>query len=297
MGLNLAETAGKRQRQYLAVFSRSLLASEEIIVPGSDLPVGGAEREVRRIISRHLREQRARKRYTRFRGTIWHSLLSRFDAMLIEIQTQARSMVRRLGLVPLLDRFRSVWRLGYEDAFSRSLLAEIRPGDCVWDIGANVGYYSQRIASLASRVVAFEPVPETFSRLSQLSLPNATFVNTALGDVSGVLPMSSANDASSLAVVEGNIVEVQVARGDDLDLPQPNVVKIDVEGFEYEVISGMQTKLRAPECRAAFCELHFEVLEKRGLRQAPAMIVKQLKSLGFTKIRWLDASHISAHKP
>ena len=108
--------------------------------------------------------------------------------------------------------------------------------------------------------------------------------------------MSLANDTSSLAVLGSNITEVQVARGDDLDLPQPNIVKIDVEGFEYEVISGMQTRLRAPECRAVFCELHFEVLEKRGLRQTPAKIVKQLRSLGFTKIRWLDVSHISAHK-
>jgi Methyltransferase FkbM domain len=108
--------------------------------------------------------------------------------------------------------------------------------------------------------------------------------------------MSLANDASSLAVLNGNIAEVQVARGDDLDLPQPDIVKIDVEGFEYEVISGMQTTLNAAQCRAIFCELHFEVLEKRGLRQNPAKIVKRLRSLGFTKIRWLDASHISAHR-
>jgi FkbM family methyltransferase len=217
--------------------------------------------------------------------------------MLIELQTQARSVIRKLGLVPFLDRFRSVWRLGYEDAFSRSLLVEIRPADCVWDVGANVGYYSQRIAPLACHVVAFEPVPETFSRLSGLGLTNATFVNAALGEVSGVFPMSLANEASSLAVLDNNSVEVQVVRGDDIDLPQPNIVKIDVEGFEYEVISGMQTRLRAPECRSVFCELHFEVLEKRGLRQTPAKIVERLRSLGFKKIRWLDASHISAHKP
>ena len=73
-------------------------------------------------------------------------------------------------------------------------------------------------------------------------------------------------------------------------------MKIDVEGFEYEVISGMQTTLNAAQCRAVFCELHFEVLEKRGLRQNPARIVKRLRSLGFAKVRWLDASHISAHK-
>jgi FkbM family methyltransferase len=218
------------------------------------------------------------------------------DEMLIELQTQARSVIRRLGLVPLLDKIRSAWRVEYEDSFSRALLGEIRSSDCVWDVGANVGYYAQRIAPLASHVVAFEPVQETFSRLSKMALPNATFVNAALADVKGMLPMSVANETSSLAVLNSNIVEVRVVRGDDLELPQPNVVKIDVEGFEWEVISGMQTRLRAPECRAVFCEVHFEVLERRGLRQTPAKIVKQLRSLGFATIHWLDASHISAYK-
>src|SRR5258708_20275865 len=109
-------------------------------------------------------------------------------AMLIELQTQARSLLRRSGLVPVLNRVRSVWRTGYEDVFSRSLLAEIRSGDCVWDVGANVGHYSQKIAPLASRAVAFEPVPDTFSRLSKLSLPNSTFVNLPSAAPSDTLP-------------------------------------------------------------------------------------------------------------
>src|SRR5258708_24917292 len=160
-------------------------------------------------------------------------------AMLIELQTQARSLLRRSGLVPLLNRVRSVWRTGYEDVFSRSLLAEIRSGDCVWDVGANVGYYSQRMAPLASRVVAFEPAPETFSRLSKLSLPNATFVNLALGDTSGVLPISLATFASSLGVLSGNTAAVQVAREHTLDLPQRDAVKIGGAGSEYEVIAAV----------------------------------------------------------
>jgi hypothetical protein len=41
----------------------------------------------------------------------------------------------------------------------------------------------------------------------------------------------------------------------------------------------------------------FRSAGKAGLRQTPAKIVKQLRSsLGFTKIRWLDASQISAHE-
>ena len=86
---------------------------------------------------------------------------------------------------------------------------------------------------------------------------------------------------------------VSVIPGDSLvDLPLPNVVKIDVEGYEPEVIRGMANTLRC--VRAAFVEIHFAILEGRGMPQAPAEIVQSLRTLGFTTIRWVDASHIMA---
>jgi hypothetical protein len=69
-------------------------------------------------------------------------------------------------------------------------------------------------------------------------------------------------------------------------------VKIDVEGFEPEVIRGMPNVLRS--VRAAFVEVHFAILENRGMLQAPSDIVAELRSLGFTTIKWVDASHIMA---
>jgi hypothetical protein len=87
---------------------------------------------------------------------------------------------------------------------------------------------------------------------------------------------------------------VTVIPGDSLlaSLPQPDVVKIDVEGFEPEVIRGMPNALRS--VRAAFVEVHFAILENRGMLQAPSDIVANLRSLGFTTIKWVDASHIMA---
>lgn len=216
--------------------------------------------------------------------------------MLLEIETSARSLARKLGLVPVLHRFRRLWRTGYEESFSHALLSEIRLNDCVWDVGANVGYYSRQIAPIAARVIAFEPLPEAFLKLSQLDHANLTLVSLALGDREGTQPLAVSGTSSSLAVPVGTVIDVHVARGDDLDLPQPNIVKIDVEGYEPEVIAGMQARLRSCECRAAFCELHFQTLEKRGIRQGPAVVIRQLRSLGFTRIRWLDASHIGAYK-
>ena len=48
--------------------------------------------------------------------------------------------------------------------------------------------------------------------------------------------------------------------------------------------------------RALFVEIHFRILEERGIRQAPAALVKDLKRLGFSKIEWPDASHIAAFR-
>jgi hypothetical protein len=88
---------------------------------------------------------------------------------------------------------------------------------------------------------------------------------------------------------------VEVVRGDDLaELRQPAVVKIDVEGYEMEVIRGMSRVLGG--VRALFVEIHFQVLEERGMRQGPAALVKHLKRLGFSRIEWPDASHIAAFR-
>jgi hypothetical protein len=86
---------------------------------------------------------------------------------------------------------------------------------------------------------------------------------------------------------------VEVVPGDLLgDLAKPDVVKIDVEGFELEVIRGMRSVLGS--VRAAFIEVHFGLLEERGMRQAPSEIVAELKGLGFNTVKWVDASHIMA---
>jgi hypothetical protein len=83
--------------------------------------------------------------------------------------------------------------------------------------------------------------------------------------------------------------------GDDLAaLWQPAVVKIDVEGYEIEVIRGMRRVLGG--VRALFVEIHFQVLEERGMLQGPAALVKDLNRLGFSRIEWPDASHIAAFR-
>jgi FkbM family methyltransferase len=219
--------------------------------------------------------------------------------MILESKTVARSIIRKAKLTVLAHRIRMLWHRGdYEDRFADVLLGSIRPDDCVWDVGANVGFYTERFSRLARHVIAFEPVAENFRQIESKGMPNVTCFQIALGDAAGEEPVFIDGPFSSVAVppyAGAPQQTVKIVRGDDLaSLRQPVVVKIDVEGYEIEVIRGMQRILSG--VRALFVEIHFQVLEERGMRQAPAALVKDLKRLGFSRIEWPDASHIAAYR-
>jgi FkbM family methyltransferase len=234
--------------------------------------------------------------------------------LLLRLSTDARAVARRLGVLRPLAQLRIALRravgLGaYEQAFDAALAAAIRPGDVVWDVGANVGLYTARFLEWAGPegiVCAFEPVPACFAGVQAEvgESARARLFNVALGDSEGTLPMSVASDelgaTHSLAVQPdggARTLEVPVRRGDALvaagEAPSPNVLKIDVEGFEEEVVTGLGSLLEQPTCRAVLIEVHFGLLEARGQRQAPARLCARLESAGF-QLSWPDASHLAA---
>jgi len=219
--------------------------------------------------------------------------------LILETKTVARSLLRRAKLTKLAHRIRMLWHEAeYEDRFAVALLSSVRPDDCVWDIGANVGFYTEQLSKLARHVVAFEPVPDCCRQIEAKHLANVECMEIALGDAAGSQSMFINRQFSSLVWTpspDARTHAVQVARGDDLtSLPRPTVVKIDVEGYETEVVRGMQQTLAG--VRAVFVEVHFQIVEARGMQQAPAALVKDLKRLGFSKVLWPDASHIAAFR-
>lgn len=230
-------------------------------------------------------------------------------SFVLRLTTHGRSIARSLGLIPVLSRILSRFRGAkqYEERFSNALVGAVCPGDIVWDVGANVGYYTRRLSDRAGPngyVCAFEPVPSCFAKVEQLALPNVKAINVALGSTDETLHMTMSTDplgvSHSLAAPPpdaGNSIPVQVVRGDKirstLSLPQPNVVKIDVEGFEEEVLLGMRETVANKSCRAVFVEVHFGILEQRGQRQAPSRIESLLRSSGY-KTSWIDVSALQA---
>ena len=231
----------------------------------------------------------------------------------LRIQTSVRAWARRLGLISTLTRIRNVVRPPildqYENAFSSALLSAVQAGDCVWDVGANIGFYTRLLKERVGPeglVCAFEPAPRCYQALLAERSPSLLVFNLALGDKEAELPLTLAEDplGSTHSLVNrptgaNEVARVHVLRGDDVlqqhNLRVPNVVKVDVEGFEEEVIMGLASTLPQPECRAFFCEVHFGILDQRGERHAPSRIEKTLKGYGFST-RWIDSSHLAAMK-
>lgn len=148
------------------------------------------------------------------------------------------------------------------------VLHALRPGDLFLDVGANVGSYTVLAAgACGAAVVAVEPIPTTFRHLTDNVRLNAIeplveLCNVGLGDRPGELEFSADLDTVNHVLsgeerLRGGGVTVPVATVDALLAGRsPTLVKIDVEGFETQVVAGAGTTLGSPGLLAVLMELN-----------------------------------------
>jgi FkbM family methyltransferase len=153
----------------------------------------------------------------------------------------------------------------YNDMFF--LLHFLRKDDLFIDIGANVGSYTVLAsAHVGARSITFEPVPVTYSvilqniyinKINELVKP----LNIALGSKKDKLMFTSSYDTVNHVVAKSenaeNAIEVMVDKLDNvLHGEMPSLIKIDVEGFETEVINGAHEVLNNEKLKAIIIELN-----------------------------------------
>lgn len=145
------------------------------------------------------------------------------------------------------------------------LLHFLRKEDLFVDIGANVGSYTVLgAAHVAASTIAVEPVPNTFKNLLQNIWLNQIQekvkpLNIALGSTVGKVYFSSQLDTMNHVVVdkEETAIEVEIRTLDEILAEQsPALLKIDVEGFETEVLKGAAATLQKESVKAIIIELN-----------------------------------------
>lgn len=152
----------------------------------------------------------------------------------------------------------------YDERHEIRLLQKIvQPGDCFWDIGANIGFYTLTAARLVGpqgQVRAFEPSAPAWQALNDNVALNPChsirLVRLALSDRAGPATLHRRGDyadgGASLISREGYHQEKEVVTMLSLDAylaqtggPPPTFLKIDVEGHEERVLAGAQTLLQS----------------------------------------------------
>jgi len=153
----------------------------------------------------------------------------------------------------------------HENLFELTLLSPFAQG-MVIDVGANVGTHSLAFANTAKRVYAIEPHPQTYLHLCANILLNQQWniepINCAVGDEDGPQIISDI-DATLPATPMGARVgagttPIRMARLDSLNL-NADFMKIDVEGYELEVLKGARHTLMRNDL-AVYIEIHHHEL-------------------------------------
>ncbi len=141
------------------------------------------------------------------------------------------------------------WLGSYEMNKRQAFEAEIEPGTVIYDIGANVGYFSLLAAVLTGKegkVFAFEPLPRNIEFLRKHialnKMEQISVIEAAVSDHSGEAYFDLGASSAMGHLSEAGEMRVRMVCLDEMlnkgDLLPPDYIKLDVEGAEYEVLLG-----------------------------------------------------------
>jgi len=197
----------------------------------------------------------------------------------------------------------------HEELATRILRQEIKSGMTIVEIGANLGYYvllEARIVGEEGKIYAFEPVPRNFNILTKNievnGYKNVKAYCKAVSSKSGTskIALTDASNWGSMLDVKAAIVSQymkqkmhklarEVINVDTVSLyefldkervNQINLIRMDIEGYEIEVIKSMLNILKnMPPPIKLFFEIHNKVFDNPEVTIGP--LLEQLLCFGF----------------
>jgi len=241
---------------------------------------------------------------------IWRHPLNknnRLGSILRYVRWQFGSRILKLPvLIPLLDNV-YVYAIpgmtgitgnlycGLDEYEDMSLILHaLKKEDLFIDVGANEGTYTLLASGgVGSDVIAFEPLPVVFKRLERNIRLNdlnrrVKLFEIALGSKETIIRFSSNDDTKDHVLTDGEMhcghINVNMQTMDViLQNMNPKIIKIDVEGFEYDVLSGASNVLRNNALLALIIETN-----KLGNRYGynTTMINDLMNNYGFFPYRY-----------
>ncbi len=169
---------------------------------------------------------------------------------------------------------------------------EVEEGDVVVDCGSNIGLFSAIVAGRASKVYAFEPMPEVGKYVEGMAKrqPGIELCRYALSSYCGksMFTMDGGSNATNrLVTPEGGRADAETAEVDVITLDdfvekrgigRVDYIKADIEGSEREMLRGAAGVLRKFAPKLSICEYHLpddpEVLERIILEANPDYVVR-----------------------
>lgn len=143
------------------------------------------------------------------------------------------------------------WLGSYEMGKRLAFEREIKPGSTVYDIGANVGYFSLLASILvgeSGKVFAFEPLPRNVEflrkHISINKLSNIEVIEAAVSSQSGEAFFDLGASTAMGHLSDSGGLEIQMVSLDDMvsagEIKPPDYIKLDVEGAEYDALRGAE---------------------------------------------------------
>ena len=168
------------------------------------------------------------------------------------------------------------------------LEVKLKPGDIVFDCGANIGLFSMVAAAKGAQVYAFEPVPSVARHLGLAVTihPAIEVVEKALSDVTGTtritLSQGTTTGNSLVLPVNGRSIEIVTTTLDEFvmqhNVPRVDFIKADIEGAERLMLKGAQQTLRRFAPKLSICTYYLpddkEVLEALILKANPDYVIE-----------------------
>ncbi|MGH7267355.1 MAG: FkbM family methyltransferase, partial [Candidatus Rokuibacteriota bacterium] len=160
----------------------------------------------------------------------------------------------------------------------------VQPGDVVFECGAHHGCTTvmlSRWVGDGGAVVAFEPVPANCAIIEKTlalnAITNVTLERKAVGATAGTVRIDGISNSSVLP--SGRGIATPQVRLDDYAARNPTLLKLDVEGYEVEVLKGARNVLRTRPKLAI--EVHAEQLTRFA-----SSVDELLGSIDMDAYRW-----------